>query len=69
MWYMPPAGRENLQQLPRSVQILHFAPLELQGPAMRRLVRRPTGSPVRGYGPALAVLEREGAKRCFGQFV
>lgn len=31
----------DLQQLPSSVQILHLAPVELPGPAMRWLVRNP----------------------------
>ena len=33
-------GRENWQQLPGSVQILHLAPVGLPGPPVRRLARR-----------------------------
>src|ERR1017187_3890884 len=39
-------GRENWRQLPGSVQILHLAPVELPGPAVRRSVPVQLHSPL-----------------------
>jgi hypothetical protein len=63
-----PAGRENLQQLPVCVQILHRAPVNFPVRQCAVGPHSPCSATCR-FGPALAVMHREGAKRCFGQFV
>jgi hypothetical protein len=61
--------RLEVQLLPGLVQIVHFAPVEVT------VRRAPSGPPAlycsspRGFGPALAFMNREGAKRCFGRFL